>query len=278
MKYNIENNKIKITDINDFNLQKTFECGQCFRWNKDKNGAYVGIAYGKPTRLYQENNSIIITSTAEDFEKTLREYFDLDRDYNEIMEKVSIDDYMKRATSYGAGLRLLRQETWEALCSFIISQNNNIPRIKRIISTLCERFGDNITFNGDNYYTFPSAKTIASLKPSDLAPLRCGYRADYIISAAGAVASGDIDLDALAKKSPIEARTALKRLHGVGDKVADCVLLFGLHMLDAFPIDVWVKRVVEEQYGKNFDPGVFSPYAGVAQQYMFYYARNHGNT
>ena len=266
--------EVEITGAADFDPAKIFECGQCFRWDADGRGEYTGVAFGRAARLRRDGESIFITGTLEDFETAWRGYFDLDRDYEQIRERLCIDDFMRKATGFGAGIRILRQDKWEALCSFIISQCNNIPRIKKIISTLCREFGDSFSFGDEVFFAFPSAARLALLGEEDLAPLRCGYRAEYIIGAAKAVASGALDLDAMSIGSAADARAALKKLRGVGDKVADCVALFGLHMLDAFPLDVWMKRAVAEHYGPDFDPSVFSPYAGVAQQYMFHYARN----
>ena len=222
---------------------------------------------------YNEANSIFITCSIEDFDAVWRDYFDLGRDYSEIRRKLCIDEYMENATRFGAGIRILRQDSWEALCSFIISQCNNIPRIKRIINILCREFGDAICFEGVDHYTFPGAPRLAGLEERDLAPLRCGYRAEYIINAARAVASGSLDLSSLGSKPYEDARAELMKLRGVGNKVADCTALFGLNMLGAFPMDVWIKRAIAEQYGPGFDPSVFSPFAGVAQQYIYHYAR-----
>jgi len=268
--------KIEITGISDFDLAKTFQCGQCFRWNADEKGVYTGVAFGRVAKMYHSDSSVFISGSVEDFESVWRGYFDFDRDYAKIRQLLCIDDFMLRATTFGEGIRLLRQDKWEALCSFIFSQNNNIPRIKKIIDTLCREFGDIIDFEGVSYFTFPSADKLSSLDAESLAPLRCGYRAEYIIEAAKMVADGAIDLDALSRGTIDAARTALKRLHGVGDKVADCVMLFGLHMPDAFPLDVWMKRAVLQHYGPKFDPTVFSPYAGIAQQYIFNYMK-HGD-
>ena len=261
-------------DVSDFDLVRIFECGQCFRWNADEGGAYVGVAMNRAARVRRAGGSVFISGTAEDFEGVWRRYFDLDRDYADIRQRLCVDDFMLRATAFGAGIRILRQDKWEALCSFIISQNNNIPRIKKIVDSLCRRFGDLIEFDGGAFYSFPAAERLAGLDAGALDGIRCGYRAEYIARAASDVAQGRIDLEALAGSSPGEARAALKKLHGVGDKVADCAVLFGLHMLDAFPMDVWMKRVIAEQYGPAFDPKIFTPYAGIAQQYMFYYARS----
>jgi len=277
----MHNNEIKITGISDFDLTKTFECGQSFRWNvydgiisSQNEITYIGVTHGRVAKLRQCENSVSISCSVEDFESIWRGYFDLDRDYTAIRQHLCIDDYMHQATEFGRGIRLLRQDKWEALCSFIISQNNNIPRIKAIIDTLCLNFGDSISFEDKEYHTFPSAAKLAGLDTKDLAPLRCGYRAEYIIRAAKAVENNELNLEKLANSTPGKARTALKKLHGVGDKVADCVMLFGLHMLDAFPLDVWMKRAVANHYGPDFDPKIFSPYSGIAQQYIFHYIRN----
>jgi len=267
-------NEIELKKTADFDLKKTFECGQCFRWDMDENNVFTGVALGRVMKLRQSDDSIFITCSENDFNKIWKFYFDIERDYKQIRQQLCIDDFMKRATEYGKGIRILRQEKWEALCSFIVSQNNNIPRIKSIIYSLCKEFGDEIKFDNKNYYTFPSVEKVASLNIEMLSPLRCGYRAEYIIRSAKMIADGLVDLEKLAADSPENARTSLKKFHGVGDKVANCVLLFGLHMLDAFPVDVWMKRAVEKHYGSGFDPKIFNPYAGIAQQYIFNYIRN----
>jgi N-glycosylase/DNA lyase len=180
---------------------------------------------------------------------------------------------MAAAASFGAGIRILRQDPWETLCSFILSQCNNIPRIKRLVETLCALFGDPIP-GARNAFAFPSPQRLAGLRETDFAPLRAGYRAKYILSAANAVASGALNLAELAASTPDAALASLKTLPGVGDKVAACAVLFGLHMLDAFPVDTWMKKAIARHYGAGFDPAIFAPYAGIAQQYMFYYERS----
>jgi len=274
MKYYDRGAEVEITGVSDFDLTKIFECGQCFRWDSDKGVAYTGVAFGRVARLRRDGGSVFISGSMEDFEAVWHGYFDLDRDYNDIRRRLSIDGFMHKAVIHGEGIRILRQDKWEALCSFIISQCNNIPRIKKIISVLCRKFGEKLEFEGKAYYAFPSAEKLALLDEASLAPLRCGYRAEYIISAARAIADGALDLEALSQRPADEARAALKELRGVGDKVADCVLLFGLNKLDAFPLDVWMKRAVAKHFGPSFDPSIFSPYAGVAQQYIFYYMRS----
>ena len=245
---------IHLASARELDIEKTFECGQCFRWNADENGVYRGTAFGYPAQVWTEDGEVYLCSDAP--EKMWREYFDLDRDY--------------------AGIRILRQEPWEALCSFIISQCNNISRIKGIVERLCESFGEPVEFEGVTYYTFPSAQRIAALEPGALDVLRCGYRAPYIRSAAQAVADGSLDLEALISCDCVSARARLMREQGIGPKVANCVVLFGLYHLEAFPIDVWIKRALKENFPKGFDPTTLGEYAGLAQQYIFYYARSHG--
>lgn len=274
MKYKVNDKRIELTELDDFDLEKIFECGQCFRWNADENGDYIGVAYGKAARLSRSGDSVFISGTAEDFENIWYGYFDLDRNYADIRKTLCIDDYMTKAAEFGSGIRILNQEKWEGLCSFIISQCNNIPRIKGIIETFCREFGDPIEFEGSTYYSFPSAEKTANLTAEDLAPLRCGYRAPYIIGAAKAVADGTLDLEAIAKADFAEALKALKAQRGIGDKVANCVILFALHKLDAFPVDVWMKKAINEHYSGKLDPKIFGDYAGLAQQYMFYYQRS----
>jgi len=313
MKYTQRNDEVEITGVSDFDIEKIFDCGQCFRWSADESGAYTGVAFGRAATVRYGNgrsdrsngsgrsdrsngsdrthknagcensvtdssntggNSIFISGTVEDFESVWYDYFALDLDYAEIRRGLCVDAFMRKASGHGAGIRILRQDAWEALCSFIISQCNNIPRIKKIIALLCERFGGKIKFRGREYYSFPSAERLSVCSEEDLAPLHCGYRAAYIISAAKAVSCGDLDLLALSHSSPDKARSAFMTLRGVGNKVADCAVLYGLHMLDSFPLDVWIKRAVAEYYGPGFDPAVYHPFAGVAQQYMYYYIRS----
>ncbi|MGE4484469.1 MAG: DNA-3-methyladenine glycosylase [Oscillospiraceae bacterium] len=265
--------EVELFGLDDFDLQKIFECGQCFRWNRRDDGSYIGVAMGRAARLRRDGDSIFISGTAGDFENIWYDYFDFSRNYAEIRRIIATDDYMRRATEYGAGIRILNQDRWETLCSFIISQCNNIPRIKKIVEKLCALFGEPLDFCGDTYYTFPPAEKLAALNEADLSPLRSGYRAPYILGAARAVADGRLDLDALSGGSYADAMRELKLLSGIGDKVANCAILFSLRMKDAFPVDVHMKRAIAEHYGKSFDPRVFGDLAGVAQQYMFYYQR-----
>lgn len=262
------NGFIEIEGGERFEPKHTFECGQCFRW-REKDGRYEGVAFGKKLTVWTEKDSTFMTATADDFEKIWRRYFDFDRNYGDITAAFEGDEFFQKAVEYGMGLRLLRQEPWEALCSFIISQCNNISRIQKIIDTLCINFGQNM---GD-YYAFPTAERIAEAELSDLDVLRSGYRAKYILSAAKAVAEGSFDFDLIDKMTTDEARKYTMKLSGVGRKVADCFLLFGMGKYDAFPVDTWMKKA-EDHYDKKTFGGNFGEYAGIAQQYIFYYARS----
>lgn len=251
---------------------KTFECGQCFRWNPDANGDYVGVASGRAARVFTRGDTAFIECEAQDVD-FWRDYLDMETDYAAARRSVMIGDYLTECAEYGKGIRILRQDKWEALCSFIISQCNNIPRIKSIAEKLCSLFGEPFETPWGVKYSFPSAGRVALLEEPELAPLRSGYRAAYIIGAARAVASGDIDLEYAAALGGDEARKYLKTLNGVGDKVANCAVLFGLHRMDAFPVDVWIKRALREHMPAGFDAKSLGEYAGLAQQYMFFHAR-----
>lgn len=270
MDIKFDNDKICIKNATNFNLEQTLDCGQAFRWSCNADGVWSGIAFGKYIELTQNGNDIIIKNTTkEDFNKLWKGYFDLDRDYAQIINEVSVNETVKKAALYSSGIRLLNQEPWEALCSFIISQNNNIPRIKGIIERLCENFGEKI--NGG--YAFPQAEKIASLTVEDLAVIRSGFRAKYIIDAAQKVASGEISLQELKSADYDSAREKLMTIKGVGQKVADCALLYGLGHIEAFPRDVWIKRALEQMFDGEL-PECAVKYAGIVQQYIFHYIRN----
>ena len=257
----------------ELDVVKTFECGQCFRWRPGEDGIYRGIASGRAARVYPRDGAVYIEAAEEDL-PFWRDYFDLGTDYNAARESVEVCDYIRECAVYGAGIRILRQDKWEALCSFIISQCNNIPRIRGIVERLCELFGEEVDAPWGRAYAFPGPEVLAPLSEADLAPLRSGYRAKYRIEAARSAASGALDLEAVAEMPRAEdCRAALKRLPGVGDKVANCAVLFGLHRMDAFPIDVWVKKALREHMPPDFDPASLGEYAGLAQQYMFFRER-----
>ena len=260
--------------LNDsLNIEHIFRCGQCFRWQPSEKGGYIGAAYGRAVRVWQQENVLFLLCSLEDFELVWRRYFDLDRQYDQLTQRFCLNEFMKKAAAHGRGLRILRQQPWEALISFIVSQCNNIPRISGILQTMCRLWGQPLELEGQVLYSFPAPATLAALSLEDLAPLRAGYRAKYILAAAQAVCQGKLDFAALEAMEADQARQALTALPGVGRKVADCALLYGLGKMEAFPVDAWMKKAAPF-YG--VDPGDFGPLAGVAQQYIFYYARESG--
>ncbi len=268
MKVEFKNNNTYIYNLDCFSLPATLDCGQAFRWNEIYEGIWEGIANNKYLKIEQKENELILYDVSKsEFFNFWEEYFDFKRDYNLVIEKIE-NEKLKNAAQFGKGIRILKQDPWETLCSFIISQNNNIPRIKGIIDRLCSNFGEKI--NGG--YSFPNAQTIAQLNLENLSILRSGFRAKYILDAAKKVANKEIDLEKLKLISTFAAREELLKIYGVGNKVADCVLLFGLGHLDAFPKDVWIKRALHEMFG-GYLKETDSEFAGVYQQYIFYYAR-----
>lgn len=262
---------VKICGVYDLDLAQTLDCGQSFRWAETDNG-FEGIAYNKKVNMRMDGNTLFIDNASEeDFEKIWKSYLDLELDYGKIREEISkIHPILKEAGEYASGIRILRQESWEALCTFIISQNNNIKRIKGIVDRLCENFGRKI----DGGYGFPTAETLAKLELENLAPLRAGFRNKYIIDAAKKVSSGEVEFEKCRTLPYDEARAQLMKIKGVGVKVADCALLFGLHRIEAFPVDVWMKRALETLF-PDMTAEDFGEYAGIAQQYIFHYSRMH---
>lgn len=271
MKIKYNDNNIVILNITSFNLQQTLDCGQCFRWEEIEPDKYHGVAYGKPLTISQQGDTVILHDcNKSDFENIWFDYFDLGTDYDEIRKELSeLHPVLKDAQQYAPGIRILKQEPWEALCSFIISQNNNIPRIKGIINRLCENFGNKLS-SGD--YTFPSAEVISKYTVDDLAVLRSGFRAKYIIDASLKVANKEIDLEYVKTLSTVQARDELIKIKGVGPKVADCTMLYGMGKTDCFPLDVWMKRAMQVLF-PELTPQNFGKNAGVAQQYIFHYSR-----
>ncbi|MBP3332612.1 MAG: DNA-3-methyladenine glycosylase 2 family protein [Clostridia bacterium] len=269
-------NYIKIEDESFFDIFQTFDCGQTFRFEKIGEDVVEGVAHGKLLRMKQTKDGCVeINCTADEFERVWKHYLALDRDYSEINAYFSLgnDEVLKKAALYGKGIHILRQDPWEALCSFIISQNNNIPRIKKIINSLSEKFGEPFEYEGKTYYSFPTAKALAEAGEAEIFALKTGFRAKYICDAAEKVVSGEIDLEKILSLTTSDAQTELLRIKGVGPKVAACALLFGFDKTDAFPIDVWVKRVFSKYYPDGFDIISFGENAGIAQQYLFYYER-----
>ena len=281
-KYIIENQE-------SFELKDIFECGQCFRWNKNENGSYTGVINNGVLNVEKQGEKIIFTGMLDgDIKEVVRFYFDLDRNYEEIkMQLSNIDKYLKTSVEYGKGIRILNQDLWETIISFIISANNNIPRIKGIIERISKKYGTEIEWNGEKYYTFPTPKQLGKATVEDLRSLGTGFRDIRIYETTQKVLSGEINLNEVQKKDTLSAREELLTLSGVGPKVADCILLFStLKRFDVFPIDVWVRRVMNELYIKNENETKvskkdimkianekFGDLEGLAQQYLFYWKR-----
>ncbi|MCL1846201.1 MAG: DNA-3-methyladenine glycosylase 2 family protein [Defluviitaleaceae bacterium] len=285
----------------DFDLAQTLDCGQAFRWCAPsalwKPGAsgdacaqnrelFVGIAQGRRLEISRANGEVILHDVSEDeFEKIWKNYFDIERDYGNLRALFSeCSEHLKNAVEFSPGLRLLRQNSWETLVSFILSQNANIPRIKKMVEALCENFGVRQAHGGNcghvaersleamHYFDFPTPEKLAGLSEVDLAPLRLGYRAGYVLDAARRVASGEIDLHACENFSSDELCEVLQKIRGVGPKVAECVLLYGFGRVERYPADVWIRRAMSRWFPKGFPPEIKN-FSGIAQQFLFHYIR-----
>lgn len=286
----MEEQKYTINNIKSFELKDIFECGQCFRWNKQEDGSYIGIFRNNVLEVEKIENEVIFKGICEGkIEDVVKEYFDLNRNYEEIKEKLSkIDNNMKTSVEYGKGIRILNQDLWETIISFIISANNNIPRIKGIIEKLAKQYGNEIKYNKNKYYTFPTPKQLKNVSIAEYRKLGLGFRDVRLYETTQMIINKTVDLEKIRKNpNTYEVREELLTLSGVGPKVADCILLFSdLKRLEAFPIDVWVRRVMNDLYINNEDETKvskkqiekiaqekFGDLAGLAQQYLFYWRR-----
>lgn len=254
--------------VNDLNIALTFDCGQAFRWSQNTDGSWHATVKDRSVDVFQQGNTITVRGDTDT--RFWTEYLDLERDYGAICRRLKTDKWLNRAITEYGGIRILRQDTWEALCSFIISQNNNIPRIKGIIERMCATFGDDL---GGGDFSFPSAQRLACCTVEELAPLRAGFRAKYIIDAAQKVAAGEVNLDMLTTGDMDSCRAELMKIKGVGAKVAECTLLYGCGRVEAFPVDVWVKRIMSELYPDGL-PECADGVEGIAQQFLFHWRRN----
>lgn len=279
---------IEIEDVRGFSVAKTFDCGQCFRFERVEGSRheveFSGVAFGRFLSFGQDGSLLTVYNCTKDFfEEKLYSYLGLCDDYEAIRSDILSKcptEYMLSVAKYGEGIRILRQEKWETLCSFIISQNNNIPRIKKIIRALSEKCGEKIESEkmrehgaSETEYSFPTPESVLSLGVEGLRELRVGFRAAYIFDAATKVATNELDLDKISELDFDACVSELIKIKGVGMKVASCTALFCMEKFDAFPIDVWIRRVLNEKFPKDFDPKSLGEYAGIAQQYMFYGAR-----
>lgn len=281
-KYIIENQE-------SFKMEDIFDCGQCFRWNKQEDGSYIGVIKDAVIKVEQHNNKIVFSGESdEDFENIINYYFDLNTNYSEYKDKLSnIDEYLLESIKFGEGIRILRQDLWECIISFIISANNNIPRIKKIIERMSVAYGEKIEFNGVEYYKFPTPEALSKASVQDLRNLGLGFRDKRIYNTTKMILEKEVDLNKInSLENTNLMREELLKLDGVGPKVADCILLFSLKRLDVFPIDVWVRRVMNDLYIHNEEEEKvnkkdlqklaeekFGNLSGLAQQYLFYWKR-----
>ena len=283
--------KWQITKIPTFDVKNIFECGQCFRWNKEKENSYVGVFENSVVRVKQTSKSISfegVNKQDKDLQEICFSYFDLQRDYESLQKQLKkADSTLGQSIQYGQGIRILNQDLWETIISFIISANNNIPRIKGIIERLSKNYGQPIQWRENTYYTFPTPEELAKASIEDLRKLGLGFRDKRVYETTKRIVEKKVDLEKLKEEKNFETiRETLLTLPGVGEKVADCILLFStLKRLEAFPIDVWVKRVMNELYIHKEEGEVnnkeiqkiayekFGTLAGLAQQYLFYWKR-----
>ncbi|MFA9398781.1 MAG: DNA-3-methyladenine glycosylase [Clostridiaceae bacterium] len=278
-----EKDRIIIKNVRNFKLYDVFECGQCFRWNKEENGNYIGVAFSKVIEVEKKDDDVIIyNSSEEDFINIWADYFDLYRDYNQIKQILKKDPILDKAVGYGEGIRLLSQEPFEILISFIISSNNRIPMIKKVIENISMKYGKQLEYKGKVYYGFPSVLELNLAKEEDLRGCSAGFRAKYIRKTLDDILCGSCDLLEIKSMDFEDCGLNLQKLSGVGPKVADCIMLFSMNKYYSFPVDVWVKRAMDYFYKsgdvslkktREFAIYKFGELAGFAQQYLFFYAR-----
>lgn len=271
---------IILKNTQDFELKHIFDCGQCFRWNEAEDGSYLGVVSGKVVRVIKNNSDVLIKGGKIQDKDFWLNYFNLNLDYGIIKKTISEDEILREAIKHGEGIRILNQEPFETVISFIISANNRILMIKRAVENISRKFGEKIEFEGNIYYSFPSPQVLGKVEASDIEG--CGFRAPYIAETARAIANGEVILDEISKMNMEDAHRELIKLKGIGPKVADCILLFSMEKKEAFPVDVWVKRIMQHFYLapdlslkkiRDFGMEKFGEYAGISQQYLFYYAR-----
>ena len=279
-----------IKNVDSFEPKHIFECGQCFRWNEQKDGSYTGVFENNVLNVKKVNNDLIFCGNLDgNIKEICDKYFDLNTDYKKIKKELSkIDENVKNSIKYGDGIRILKQDKWEALISFIISANNNIPRIKKIIEKLSEKYGKEIIWRENKYYTFPNPIELSKASIQDLRNLGLGFRDKRVYETTQMIVNNVVSLEDIEKIEDSNVlREELNKFPGVGDKVADCIMLFSMRRFDVFPIDVWVRRVMNELYIKNEDEtkvkkeeirklakDKYSNLAGIAQQYLFYWKRD----
>lgn len=288
----MEKQKYILENCTSFELKDVFDCGQCFRWNEEEDGSYTGVFKHNVLNVKKERNEVIFEGVLTgDIKKICGDYFDLNTDYDEIKNRLSkIDEHLKISTEYGKGIRILKQDLWETIISFIISANNNIPRIKGIIERISKKYGDKIEYAGKEYFSFPDMKALGKASVQDLRDLGLGFRDKRIYYTTHMFLNNEITLKELEEERSTQVlRDKLMTLSGVGEKVADCIMLFSLRRFEVFPVDVWVRRVMNELYLKEEDESrvskevlqklakeKYGEIAGLAQQYLFYRRRSEG--
>ena len=283
----MQEQKYVLKNVSSFEPKHIFECGQCFRWDEEDNGSYTGVVANNVLNVKKVDKEVIFSSLgADNLEELVVDYFDLNRNYEEIKDKLSkVDKYLENSIKYGSGIRILNQDLWETIISFIISANNNIPRIKGIINRLSYEYGTKIKWKGKEYYTFPTVQNLSKATVEDLRKTGLGFRDIRVYETTKKILEKKVDLSEIHKERNTEkVREILLTLSGVGPKVADCILLFStLKRFDVFPIDVWVRRVMNDLYIKNEDEAKvnkkeieklakekYGALEGIAQQYLFY--------
>ena len=284
-----EDNKVILEGVKNFNIKQILECGQCFRWEKQSDTDYIIIAFGRVIEVVQEGDIVTILNTNEDdFKNIWISYFDLERDYSKIKEELSKDEILRKSVDYGYGIRILNQEPFELLISFIVSARNSIPSIKKTIKKISERWGEEINYNGETFYTFPSPEMIKDATLEEIQETGASFRSKYIVDTIERVNEdlenneGTFNLERITALSDDDCHVALQEFKGVGAKVSDCIMLFSMGKHSAFPVDVWVKRAMMHFYNAEegslnkiriFARERFGDLSGFAQQYLFYYAR-----
>lgn len=294
-------NKVILKDVKDFNIKQICESGQCFRWKKEAENRYIGVAYERVLEVEQIDNDVILHNTnEEDFKNIWLRYFDLETDYSKIKEELSKDEVLRKSVEYGYGIRILNQEPFELVVSFIISARNSIPVISKTINNICERWGSKIIYKGKEYYTFPRKEVLAKATLDEIKEIGGSFRSKYIVDTVNKINKAELirqgkleieekeefikmyDLERIINLSDDECHKALQNYMGVGSKVADCIMLFSMEKHSAFPVDIWVRRAMMHFYNAEeaslpkiriFGRDRFKNLSGFAQQYLFYYAR-----
>ncbi|MGL5381400.1 DNA-3-methyladenine glycosylase family protein [Clostridium sp.] len=299
-----ENDKVIIEGTRNFNIKQILECGQCFRWDKISDTNYIIIAYGRVIEVIQNGDDVTILNTnKDDFNKIWINYFDLEREYSTIKDELAKDEILKNSVEFGYGIRILNQDPFEMLISFIISARNSIPSIKKTVKKICEKWGNKIQYKGVEYHTFPMPDQIKGATLEEIQSTGASFRSKYIVDTIGKVNEAietkedyeknpsnyeerpeilDYDLEYIKNLNDDDCHIALQKFMGVGAKVADCIMLFSMAKHSSFPVDVWVKRAMIHFYVapdvslnkmRVFARDKFGNLSGLAQQYLFYYAR-----